>query len=153
SMTELLAELAVKPHRVWWVVLAAAAAIATGAIVWLVREPPPGMTCDCEGFTIDAPPGLRVIGWSPGAPLRTPLRVPASGATLQIPRGYHTIDYEAGGTVYSLAVASAGIGAARTIALPVPVTRAGYVFVPGGDVPIGDLARDGTRDERPVTTV
>jgi hypothetical protein len=147
-MTELLGELAVKPRRSWWIALAAAAAIAAGTIVWLAREPAAVVTCDCERFTVTAPAGLRVVGWSAIAPIGTAMRAPASGPTLAIPRGPHTIDYEVGGVVYSLAVASNGIGAARTIALPVPVTRAGFVYVPGGDVPIGDLDHLGDRDER-----
>jgi predicted Ser/Thr protein kinase len=153
SMTELLRELEIKPRRGWWIAVAAAAAIAAGAIVWLVREPIATVTCDCERFTVTAPAGLRIVGWSAVPPIGTAMRAPASGPTLAIPRGPHTIDYEANGVVYSLAVMSNGIDTKRAIALPVPVTRAGFVFVPGGEVPVGDLAHLGDRDERVGGTV
>jgi hypothetical protein len=55
--------------------------------------------------------------------------------------------------VYAFAVVSQGRGMARTIALPAPEPRDGYAFVPGGEVPIGDLAGDGGEDERPVGTM
>jgi len=157
SMTALLAELAVvrRPRR-WIAPAAGAAAIALGAAAWVgVRgRPGPGSVadCDCELFTMKVPPGARVVGFSP-IPAGPAARVASAGPTLAVPRGRYTVDYEAGGVRYSYAVVSAGAGAARTLALPAPEPRDGYAFVPGGEVPIGDLAGDGVPEERPISTV
>jgi len=158
SMTALLAELAARPpSRRWIGPVAGTAAAALALVGWIgLRDAPSPKRlpdCDCELFAIEAPPGARVVGVSPIPTAGAPARVASTGREIAVPRGHHTIDYEAGGAVYSLAVVSAGRGAARPIQLPAPDPREGYAFVPGGDVPIGDLARDGAEDERPISTV
>jgi formylglycine-generating enzyme required for sulfatase activity len=142
TMTMLLAELAppAKPRRRAWPLAAGAIAVTAVLVVWLAtRDRAPsalaaGPPCDCETITFAPPPGGLVHG----------------GNQLAVTRGHQLVAYAVDGATYLYSVVSRGINHERTIALPAPERRAGFAFVPGGEVPLGDLEGDGDKSEQPV---
>jgi len=136
----------------WISVIVIAVVIVIGVLLWPTKQPDPmadqqaavtaAQACDCELLTVELPDGAALVDHA----------LLATGQ-LAVPRGPQRLRYEVGGTTYTYAVISLGAGASRTIALPTPERRDGFVFIPGGDVRIGDVDGGGAPDEVPVAVV
>jgi len=158
TMDALLAALtppAPPPARRRWIAIGSvgvATAVAIGVVAWPRDRVDPdakrraaevaARACDCELVTFTLPAGATL---GETKPLAT--------GQVALPRGDHRVTYVVDGAPHTYAVRSGGFGASRTIALPAPEQRDGYVFVPGGDVPVGDLDGGGALDEQPVAVV
>ncbi len=141
------------PSRAPWIAIAAVPIIGLGVGIAVVSWPRDkadplaaqkqvdraAKACDCELVTVELPPGATLDA-----------KVEATGQLLIAP-GDQRIAYTVDGTGYVLALHGEGYGKARMIALPAPEHREGFVFVPGGDVSIGDAS--GAPDEAPVSRV
>ncbi|HUS28182.1 MAG TPA: protein kinase [Kofleriaceae bacterium] len=154
SMDELLAELAPRRSRAGWLAGGAAALLAIGAVAFalspghasdpIAQTKRAALACNCELLDVQVPAGARVIGVRVvGAGGLGPLVVAAWQPTgqLALARGSHVIEYLVGDARYDFAVMSRGEARTRTLALPPPEQRTGYVFVPGGEVTLlGDTS-------------
>jgi hypothetical protein len=160
TISALLAALAPPAPRRWpryALAGGAALAVATPIALLAMRSPEAAPvkrakpTCDCELITATAPPGGRVTGIraAGGGPSHMPDLGPDD--ELVVPRGHYLIEYTVD-RPYVYGVVSAGMGAARALALPVPELAAGWRFVPGGAVLIGE-ASSIAHDERPPAVV
>ncbi len=171
SMRELLDALVVEPpatarsRRARWVMaLALALAIAAAGVAVFARRSDDDMAtkqraaaaaaqaCDCALLTVEVPEGARLTGVRTLLGTPTPPTVAPNGQ-FAIPRGQHLLMYEVDGATYAYSVQSAGAGTAAMVSLPLPMQRAGFVFVPGGDVTIGSSDAATPADERPTAIV
>jgi outer membrane protein OmpA-like peptidoglycan-associated protein len=111
-------------------------------------------------FTINAPPGARYIGarrvpsesgkepWKPGD-----IMLYTDQLEVKLQAGYYVLEYVVGDATYQFGLRSTGYGDNRTVALPAPIIRPGFVFVPGGTVPVGDGLGIGYENESPRSPV
>lgn len=178
SMDELLEQLEWTPRsRMPWViggaVVVVSAVVAISIAIGMRRDTDAegesrrvaeraAEACDCALITALVPEGARVTAvrpipsgqgprpWGPGTEL---LDTRQPTGQLAIPRGQHVIEYELDGDSYLYGVFSDGFGGDRAVTLPAPMTMLGYAFVPGGDVPVGDMMGTGDEVERPAATV
>lgn len=153
SMAALIAELAPpSPRRQRGALVAVAIgipALATAGLFVLTRTAPneteiaarAARACGCELLTLQLPAGAEVIRVRQVA---GPLLLPAFAAPawqpthqLAVPAGPHVIEYRLGSQVLTFAVVSRGPSSTRTLVLPAHEQRAGFLFIPGGEIEIG----------------